>query len=183
MIITKTYQEQVKKMHNGEAKKIGFGVKPPPKLIELLNNNQCQTILDFGCGKGTMMSEVQKKFPNKTRIGYDPGVEKHNSYPEKVDFIYSVDVIEHIEPEFLDNVIERLFQTADLQYHNIACHPAKKKLPDGRNCHLTIEPPSWWESKIRQIIGNRADVIYINSYHTLIKGGRKNTYFEIAFKK
>lgn len=183
MIITKEYQEQIKKMHNGEAKKIGYGVDPPTKLVELLSVNQCQTVLDFGCGRGMMMMELQKKFPNKTLLGYDPGVEHHNYYPDKVDFIYSVDVIEHIEPAFLNEVLEKLFNTADLQYHNIACHPAKKKLPDGRNCHLTVESPIWWENKIRSIIQTRGNVIYTNSYHTTIKGGRINTYFEIAFTK
>jgi trans-aconitate methyltransferase len=183
MLLTKEYQEQVKKMHNGEAKKIGFGVEPPPKLIEFLSASRCFTVLDFGCGQGTMLTEVSKKFPEKQLIGYDPGVERYNNFPDKVDFIYSVDVIEHIEPEFIDTVLEKLFLTADFQYHNIACHPAKKKLPDGRNCHLIIEQPDWWLKKITAIIKGRAEIIYTNTYTTKIKGNRINTYFEIAFKK
>ena len=36
------------------------------------------------------------------------------------------------------------------QYHLIACHPAKKKLRDGRNAHLIIEQPNWWRNKLEK---------------------------------
>jgi hypothetical protein len=33
-------------------------------------------------------------------------------------------------------------------WFRIACYPAKKHLPDGRNAHLIIESPDWWRTKI-----------------------------------
>jgi predicted transcriptional regulator len=38
--------------------------------------------------------------------------------------------------------------TTKYQYHLIACHPAKKKLKDGRNAHLIVETPDWWKNKL-----------------------------------
>ena len=35
---------------------------------------------------------------------------------------------------------------------NIACYPAKKTLPDGRNVHLTIKNPDNWKI----LISNKA---------------------------
>ena len=59
--------------------------------------------------------------------------------------------MEHIEPELLDDTLKDLFSRASkYQYHLIACHPAKKKLNDGRNAHLIIESPEWWSKKINE---------------------------------
>ena len=37
---------------------------------------------------------------------------------------------------------------------NIACYPAKKTLPDGRNVHLTIKNPDNWKILISNIAKN-----------------------------
>jgi hypothetical protein len=66
--------------------------------------------------------------------------------------IYSSDVLEHIEPELLDDTLQSLCECAvKYQYHLIACHPAKKSLSDGRNAHLIIEDPSWWNNKLKSL--------------------------------
>jgi hypothetical protein len=41
----------------------------------------------------------------------------------------------------------------------IACYPAKKLLPDGRNAHLIIESPIWWLDKIKDVF-NKSTIIY-----------------------
>ena len=34
---------------------------------------------------------------------------------------------------------------------SIACRPAKRKrLPDGRDVHVTIKPPKWWDAKLKK---------------------------------
>ena len=72
---------------------------------------------------------------------YDP-VTSPIDLPKKADLVYSSDVLEHIEPDQLESVLNNLYSIADkYQYHLIACHPAKKKLSDGRNAHLIIEKP------------------------------------------
>lgn len=183
MIITETYASQLRQMHNQPEKKIGFGVQPPEKLIEILNNSDHQHILDFGCGKGEIFSKVQEIFPSRTVVGYDPGVEKYSFYPNNIDFIYSVDTLEHIEPEFLNQVLTNLLNDSKHQFHLIACHPAKKNLPDGRNCHLIVEEPDWWIRKIKSVVGEYADIPYTYSYQTTTKHGKINTYCEIEIKK
>jgi len=63
--------------------------------------------------------------------------------------LISTDVLEHIEPFFLDDVlkdIHNLFQKN--AFLIIATSPAKKFLPDGRNAHLIVETPGWWKEKI-----------------------------------
>lgn len=183
MIITETYATQLKQMHNQPEKKLGFGEEPPAKLLEILQNTNYESILDFGCGKGIIRSNVQSLFPSKTVLGYDPGVDQFSVYPANIDFIYSVDTLEHIEPDFLNHVLLNLLNDSKHQYHLIACHPAKKNLPDGRNCHLIIEEPSWWIEKIKSVIDETADILYTNSYQVITKHGKINTYCEIEIKR
>jgi hypothetical protein len=98
-------------------------------------------ILDYGCGKGTLRIDGIKQ--------YDPGLPKFDIPPLSADLVVCTDVLEHIEPEFLDNVlahIESLMLKAG--YFTIGILKARKNLPDGRNAHLIIEPAEWWIDKI-----------------------------------
>lgn len=180
MIVTDDYAKQLQQMHQKHS--IGFGVEPPSKLVEIINQNSIQSILDYGCGEGNMMNKIQELFPNIKIYGYDPGVERFNSIPEKTDLVYSADVLEHFEPEFIDDGLRKVFAIAPIHYHNIACHPAKKTLPDGRNCHLIIEQPDWWLEKIKSILDSSYKIVYTNVYHTYRKK-RQGTHLEIVITK
>lgn len=180
MIITDDYAKQLQQMHKKGV--IGFGVEPPTKLVEILKSYPIKSVLDYGCGEGNMIRAVQNLFPNLEMYGYDPGVEQYSSIPEKTDLVYSADVLEHFEPILIDDGLQKIFNIANIHYHNIACHPAKKSLPDGRNCHLIIEEPDWWLTKIKQNIDNSWNIIYTNTYNTFRKK-RKGTHFEIVLIK
>ncbi len=180
MDISENYAKQLQEMHDRH--KIGFGVEPPLKLIETIQNNSVTSILDYGCGEGNMLNKIQQLFPNIELYGYDPGVERFSTIPSKTDLVYSVDVLEHFEPEFIDDGIKKILNIADIQYHNIACHPAKKLLPDGRNCHLIVQPPDWWLAMIKSTIDDKWKITYTNVYNTF-KKKRQGTHFEIIMVK
>lgn len=180
MIVTDDYAKQLQEMHG--KKSIGFGVEPPNKLIEIIKTNKISTILDYGCGEGNMINKIKELFPHIQTFGYDPGVQRFSVIPEKTDLVYSADVLEHFEPNLIDEGLRKIFSIANIHYHNIACHPAKKTLPDGRNCHLIIEEPSWWLKKIQQNIDSSWNIAYTNIYNTYRKK-RKGTHFEIVLIK
>ena len=54
----------------------------------------------------------------------------------------------------LDGVLDDIFGFADdhaFVFLAIACRPAKhKRLPDGRDVHVTIKPPKWWDAKLEK---------------------------------
>jgi len=150
MTPTQEYIEQLKLLH----KKKSFGVNAniPGIVVEYIEKNQVTSLLDFGCGKGHALETFRQTFPELKCIGYDPAREDCNVLPESVDFIYSADVLEHIEPDQLDDTLNDLYRRANKgMYHLIACHPAKKELSDGRNAHLIIEPPDWWKKKLQSL--------------------------------
>jgi cyclopropane fatty-acyl-phospholipid synthase-like methyltransferase len=150
MAHTQKYVEQLKKLH--EKKSFGVSAKIPNEVIECFKKYEIKSLLDFGCGKGHTLEEFKRNFPDMECIGYDPAREGYNTLPNSVDFIYSSDVLEHIEPDQLDETLNDLHSRANkAMYHLIACHPAKKGLSDGRNAHLIIEKPEWWRDKLKSL--------------------------------
>lgn len=82
-------------------------------------------------------------------VNYDPCVEGLGE-KSKCDFVACIDVLEHIEPEYLDDVLD------DIKAHMGRCgfltvhtEPAFKHLADGRNAHLIQRPYDWWMEQIR----------------------------------
>lgn len=107
-------------------------------------------VLDYGCGKSTLAKSLP--FPIKE---YDPAVPGKMDPPEPADFVVCTDVLEHIEPEYLDSVLDDLKRlTLKKALLVVATRPANKTLEDGRNAHLIIQPLAWWLGKI----GDRFDI-------------------------
>ena len=145
MSLSKEYLDQLSHLH--DTTKFGSGGSNIPKTV-LPYLDKVDSLLDFGSGKGYFSDIVNKAYSNINLYTYDP-VTSPIELPEEVDMTYSSDVLEHIEPDHLDNTLDMLFDiTKKYQYHLIACHPAKKKLNDGRNAHLIIETPQWWKNKL-----------------------------------
>lgn len=133
----------------------GDGGKHVPKALELIKAYNARHLLDYGAGQcklayGIIMAELGKE--EKTWLtNYDPARPTLAQKPLYAhDLVFCTDVLEHIEPEYLDAVladIKRLMNKAG--YFVICCQPANKVLPDGRNAHLIIEPPTWWLAKLQ----------------------------------
>jgi hypothetical protein len=150
-MISEEYQKQLVTLHKNSV----FGdMKTIPQDVKLLiEKYNISSILDFGCGKGLLVNSLKKEFPEITVYGYDPSDPDKNTLPKKVDMILSFDVLEHIEPQFINETLISLKTICDkVMHHVIACHPAKRVLSDGRNAHLIVEPPEWWKLKILETI-------------------------------
>jgi hypothetical protein len=80
---------------------------------------------------------------------YDPGVPRFSKDPVPAQMVACIDVLEHIEPEYLDTVLDHLRSLAEgVVFLSIDTGPAQKVLSDGRNAHLIQQPMSWWLPKI-----------------------------------
>lgn len=118
------------------------------KLMPTIKRYQVQTILDYGCGQGTLA----KALSGYGITQYDPCVERFNQRPSGTyDMVACLDVLEHIEPDYLDNVLQDLWDyTGKVAFLLISCVPSRQTLPDGRNAHLIQEQPDWWIDRIMQ---------------------------------
>lgn len=144
-LFTPHYQEMNKKMnakHNWASANLN---QLGPIILSAANEIEAESILDYGCGPaflGKMMTSVM--WPGVWR-NYDPGVPEYEALPEPADLVVCNSVLEHSEPEFLDNVLDHL---ASVTKHTvliiISCYPSGLVLEDGTSPHKIVENPNWW---------------------------------------
>ena len=123
-----------------------------PETISLIHKLfKCASVLDYGCGKGLIIKSLQKnlaQFPIDIQ-GYDPCVKTYENPPKPADILISTDVLEHIEPDKIDEVLDHIGHlTTRCCYLIIDLLPAVKTLPDGRNAHIMLETSGWWLNKL-----------------------------------
>ena len=145
-LITEEYKKLNAQLH-AENKKYGTcGKYYLTDVVGILKDMNSQDVLDYGFGKSTLANNLPFSIKQ-----YDPCVDQFSDEPSPADLVVCTDVLEHIEPEFLDNVFKHLvLLTKKRCYITANTGEAMKKLPDGRNAHLTIKPHDWWENKIKE---------------------------------
>jgi len=147
-IINPAYQAQLATMHSqGQFMR---GSKLLQSVVPFFSQYQPSSVLDYGCGHGGLMTAIKEAYPNIAVDGYDPGNPAFNRMPKRsFDAVISADVFEHIEPQYLNLTLQLIDSKIQrCGWFRIACYPAKKTLPDGRNAHLVVESPDWWRNKI-----------------------------------
>lgn len=149
MLISEHYRNQNRQLHS---EKKGYGAKGDKwadKVLELADDLQLSgisvRILDYGCGKGSL-SQAINRYPV---TNYDPAVDEFAALPTRHPMVVCTDVLEHIEPHYLDDVLRHIHALTGYRLlATIATREAKKRLPDGRNCHLIVQSSDWWEDKL-----------------------------------
>jgi len=152
------YKKQISHFHR--VTRVGWGgsLKDAGALDSFMFEWQPDEILDYGCGKGAMVEMFIKDYKIPLVVGYDPGVEQFQKadLSRQYQVVCCNDVLEHIEPEYLDNVLEELNGLAkQYVWLRIDTRPAKKILPDGRNAHLILESQEWWKKKDEQFFDGK----------------------------
>lgn len=161
-MITEEYRKLNAEMHEDKGHYGTSGHKYADHILQLAAGVKAETVLDYGCGKATLANSL----PQLNIINYDPCIEQYNIKPEPADVVVCSDVMEHIEPEHVEEVIHDLIRlTKKALFLLISTQPAIKTLPDGRNAHLIIKPAEWWLTKFMdpiQIDGEEASLRLLN---------------------
>jgi hypothetical protein len=141
-----------------------------PLVSQIIEKLEVTHLLDYGSGKRMGLLKNLKVKTKLTYQAYDPGVEELASAPVPAELVCCIDVLEHIEPQYLENVLDHLAELTEVcALLSIHTGPAMKTLDDGRNAHLTQEPIEWWLPKIWQ----RFDIQTVqkvgdHSYYTIV---------------
>ena len=161
--------DSYKVLHQEEGKFKGISLVPlVPTLMSLVKENNCKTLLDYGCGKAIpydkdrckevdLRHTIQKLCNLKSFDLYDPAYEKYTTLPnKKYDIVVCTDVLEHIAEQDIDYVLtEILSHSKKIVFLNISCQPALKHFKEGKfkgkNVHISVFDPSWWGHKIGNI--------------------------------
>lgn len=126
------------------------------------------TILDLGCGTGRATAALTAAgFPaigvdhasNCLDSGVDIEFKQHNLWelPEELvaDWVYCCDVMEHIPPEKVDEVLSRMNKACKKgAFFNISFEDDFFGSKIGQKLHLTVRNYQWWIEKLEQHFGD-----------------------------
>lgn len=154
MKLSMDYGAAYSKLHAGSEKAFaGYSVKNYlVEIAELVKATSSETLLDYGSGKGYqyLARRMHEAWGGILPTCYDVGVRQLSERPVgHFDGVICTDVLEHIAEIDVDQVLDDIFSFAEaFVFLGIACRKSKKTFPDGRDVHLTVRPPEWWEAKL-----------------------------------
>ena len=146
-LISKEYKEKIAAFHKKRNWGNAFEKNVPNLVHKYMALSQSNSLLDYGAGCGAFKKQMDIEYPNaKFNIHeYEPGIVGKDEDPPVCDATVCFDVLEHIEPNKIDNVLQHMCdKTNKWAYVVICCVPAMKTFPDGQNLHLLIREPKWW---------------------------------------
>lgn len=145
-LISAPYLEQQKILHAAPRGYGGRGDKWASVVLQIATEYAATSILDYGCGQGTLAKALRTQPLGAIRIDeYDPAIPGKDGRPVFADLVVCTDVLEHIEPERLGNVLTHLQQLArKAVFVVVSLHSSNKTLADGRNAHILVQSAEWW---------------------------------------
>jgi len=126
-------------------------------IKKIISDTTSVDLLDYGCGKAIWYtntitvnnieySSIRNFWNIKEFYLFDPGVDKYSKKPnKKFDGVVCTDVLEHIHPDDIENVVSEIFSFAKkFVFFDIATVEDNKILSNGENAHLIVKPHKWW---------------------------------------
>jgi SAM-dependent methyltransferase len=107
------------------------------------------TLLDYGCGKGRFIEEMQRLRLFSEISGYDPGVAEFDRRPTgRYDIVTCLDVLDTIETRFVDAALDDIARlTGGRALFDCMTRPPPTEFPS--------HPPFYW----RQVVERRMHVV------------------------
>lgn len=157
MLITEEYRELNSQLHLSEAKYGAWGNRWAEHVRYFVEREGIRSVLDYGCGKASLAEALS----NITITCYDPAIPKYSVPPLPHEFVVCTDVLEHVEPECIEDVLKDLERlTLKKIFFVVSLTRAIKSLPDGRNTHVLLRPPSWWVGRLEKHFEREQIIIF-----------------------
>jgi hypothetical protein len=136
------------------------------RIKEHVLRTAARTLLDYGSGKGQQYQpmtvrldsgdawpSIQAYWGVDSVTCYDPSYAPFSQLPQgQFDGVICTDVLEHCPEEDMPWILDEIFRySRQFVFANVACYPAKKRLPSGENAHCTIRPRAWWEALLVEV--------------------------------
>lgn len=125
-------------------------------------NTEEMDILDAGCGHAVLRQTLKYKTYTGVDItdtplpkGINDPRQKFHVAPlyslpfedEQFDLAISTEVLEHIDPQYLDRAINELIRVSKVQVITV---PYYQHVVNGQKLHLTVEKGDWWQTKLKK---------------------------------
>ena len=147
-LISEDYRRMQQELHKNPDYGVA-SVEYAPLVAQVMDAVGATELLDYGAGKGRLGETLRQHAQAPLVIHhYDPAIPQWSAPAQPCNFVACIDVLEHIEPHLIDNVLDDLLRvTRGIGVFTVHTGPAIKLLSDGRNAHLIQQPSSWWLPK------------------------------------
>ena len=137
---SKKYIEELRIIHADKTRLKGFGgkMKDLGEFHTYMDKWKPSSVLDYGCGKGTILGKLKEQYPDTGFAGYDPAVVYYANGATEVDCVFSNDVLEHIEPEFIGQVLHHIDTLANKYHQLLVCTSL-----DTNDIAQILDPPQY----------------------------------------
>lgn len=155
-LITPEYRALLRRQHAETRWGSDLDFRHVDELLPLLREVDARSVLDFGSGRESLRTHLGRVAPEMDVHCYDPGVPGRDLLPPSVDVAVCCDVLEHVEPKFLDDTLSLLFLLAERGvYLVIALRQAGRPMVDGSPAHLIVRDQEFWQRRIREASRHR----------------------------
>jgi hypothetical protein len=166
LTITEAYRLEQQELHRNP----NYGVASlafAPIVAEVMKQAGATSLCDYGAGKKNLQAALAKLgVVDYDYHPYDPAFPDYGP-PRPADLVCCIDVLEHIEPDLIGNVIDELADiTPRFGFFSIHTGAAQKFLSDGRNAHLIQKPSSWWLPRLCR----RFEIMQLQTHQTMGRG-------------
>jgi hypothetical protein len=145
-LITDEYCALNTEMHRRQAHYGTSAAKHARLVCKVLRKAKARSMLDYGCGKATLRKVVADVVEYR---GFDPAIAEYAHAPEPADVVACMDVMEHVEPQFVEAVLAAVIGLAGrAAMFVISCEVGGRILADGLPAHRSVHPPSWWLDRL-----------------------------------
>lgn len=99
-----SYSRSLRSMHTSYP---GWGCGRAEYYAPLVKALSPKSMIDYGCGKGGLVMAMRST--GIEVAGFDPGVAEWSTMPTgEYDLLTCLDVLEHIEPDFLEATLDKI---------------------------------------------------------------------------
>lgn len=135
-------------------------------VCDLMVKHYCNTVLDYGCGKGAFVRSMEERHPDTPCQGYDPGHPDYPGPPKPADMVVCTDVLEHIEPDCIESVLKEIRALSRKAVFLVIAlrFDSSKLLPDGTNPHKIVQGLDDWMADLQSVWGRHGFETVIHDF-------------------
>ena len=156
-MFTEEYYNTLKRSQIFQQKSINWGglgsYQYIQQLREIVQQHRCETMLDYGCGKGLQYPPDAYNFAQLIGIQdyamHDPAYKKYAELPSGTwDLVICLDVLPFIPESDIDTVIDLMLSRC-----NKICVIALQKIPESKKNtskkpFVCVRDHEWWQAKL-----------------------------------